>query len=145
MQTVSFRKERGAKGITMKIVLDSNALLMPFDWGIDIFRQAEKLVDGKAEFVVFAQSANELSTKTRKQILRVGAIMDALKKEGAEIIPGQGKVDDLIIDYATKHRGKVAVVTEDRKLMKRLKEVGLVQLIHSREKNHLVTTWQRND
>jgi len=126
----------------MKIVLDSNALLMPFEWGIDVFRQAERLVDGKAEFVVFAQSGNELASKSRKQQLRVKAIMDALKKEGAEIIPGEGKVDDMIVGYAAKHRGKVAVVTEDRKLMKRLKQVGLVQLIHSRDKSHLVSAWR---
>lgn len=126
----------------MKIVLDSNALLMPFDWGIDIFRQAEKLVDGTAEFVVFAQSGNELSSKSKKQQLRVGAIMAALKSEAAEIIPGEGKVDDMIVEYATKHRGKVAVVTEDRKLMKRLKQIGLVQLIQSRDKSHLVTAWR---
>jgi len=129
----------------MKIVLDSNALLMPFEWGIDIFRQAEKLVDGKAEFVVFQQSANELSTKKRKIQLRVNAIMDALKKEGAEIISQEGKVDDLIVGYATKHRGKIAVVTEDRKLMKRLKQVGLVQLIYSRDKSHLVTEWRSGE
>jgi len=129
----------------MKIVLDSNALVMPFEWGIDIFRQSEKLVDGSAEFVVFSQSANELSTKKRKMQLRVNAIMDALRKEGAEIIPQEGKVDDLIVEYATKHRGKVAVVTEDRKLMKRLKQVGLVQLIYSRDKSHLVTEWRSGE
>jgi len=129
----------------MKIVLDSNALVMPFEWGIDIFRQSEKLVDGSAEFVVFQQSANELSTKKRKMQLRVNAIMDALRKEGAEIIPQEGKVDDLIVEYATAHRGKVAVVTEDRKLMKRLKQVGLVQLIYSRDKSHLVTEWRSGE
>ncbi len=129
----------------MKIVLDSNALLMPFDWGIDIFRQAEKLVGGSAEFVVFAQSGNELSSKSKKQQLRVSAIMAALKNEAAEIIPGEGKVDDMIVEYATKHRGKVAVVTEDRKLMKRLKQVGLVQLIYSRDKSHLVTAWRSGE
>jgi hypothetical protein len=134
-----------AKGNKMKIVLDSNALLMPFEWGIDIFRQSEKLVDGTAEFVVFAQSGNELSTKSRKQQLRVKAIMAALANEGAEIIPGEGKVDDMIVDYATRHRGKVAVVTEDRKLMKRLKQVGLVQLIYSRDKSHLVTEWRSGE
>ena len=129
----------------MKIVLDSNALVMPFEWGIAIFRQSEKLVDGSAEFVVFQQSANELSTKKRKIQLRVNAIMDALKKEGAEIISQEGKVDDLIVEYATAHRGKVAVVTEDRKLMKRLKQVGLVQLIYSRDKSHLVTEWRSGE
>jgi rRNA-processing protein FCF1 len=126
----------------MKVVLDSNALLMPFECGIDVFRECERLVDGRAEFVAFAQSQNELSGKSLKQRMRAGAIMAALKKEGAEIIPGAGKVDGMILEYAKKHRGNVAVCTEDRGLMKRLRQVGLVQVIQSREKSHLVTSWR---
>lgn len=131
----------------MKVVLDSNALLLPFEPGIDIFRGIEKLVDGRPEYVVFRQSVNELKSKSRKERLRVEAVVKALEKNGAEMLEkeGGGKVDEMIIDYAAKHKGSVAVCTEDRELKKKLKEIGGVQLIFSKGGSHMATDWQRND
>lgn len=128
----------------MKVVVDTNALLLPFESGIDIFRGIEKLVDGKPEFVAFEESFRELKSKSRKNALRGEAARAALEKEGAQIIKEAGKVDDMIADYAAKNR-PVAVCTEDRKLMARLRKIGGVQLIYSKERSHLATDWQRND
>ena len=86
----------------MKVVLDSNFLLLPFETWIDIFRGAEKLVDGKAQFVVFKESLGELSS-TRKKRMQAAAISEALRKEGAEILEEKGKVDDMIFEYAAKN------------------------------------------
>jgi rRNA-processing protein FCF1 len=128
----------------MKVVLDSNFLLLPFETGIDIFRGAEKLVDGKAQFVVFKESLGELSS-SRKKRMQAAAISEALRKEGAEILEEKGKVDDMIFEYAAKNSGGVAVCTEDRALQRRLRDAGGVQLIYSKERSHLATDWQRGD
>ncbi len=129
----------------MKVVLDANALLLPFEPGIDIFRGIEKLVDGRPEYVVFRQSVNELKSKSRKERLRAEAVVKALEKNGAEILEKEGKVDEMIAEYAAKHKGMVAVCTEDRELKKKLKSIGGVQLIFSKDKSHMATDWQRND
>ena len=129
----------------MKVVIDTNALLLPFECKIDIFRESEKLVEGKAEFVVFEGSLAELSTKSRKFMLRAASIRSGIVREGGEIRNGRGKVDDLIIAYAKENHGNVAVITEDRALMDKLREMGQVQLIYSKKRDHLSTDWRRSE
>lgn len=121
----------------MKIILDTNALMVPAEFGVDIFSELARL--GFDEWIVPSGVARELeSIASRgrgrgKDAARLAlSLMDrcrAIETSGAV-----GSVDDSILELAVEM--KVAAFTNDVELKGRLRERG-IKVVHLRQKRCL--------
>lgn len=126
-----------------RIILDTNFLLIPAQFGLDIFSELEKTCSFSYELIIFDKSLNELENivntgkghdkDTAKTTLLLVENMISNKK--LNIIPAKtGYIDKEIIDSADKD---TLVATQDIELRKRLKEKGIKTIV-MRQKKHLV-------
>ena len=106
------------------VVLDSNALLMPFQFKIDVQSELEMLV-GKVSIVVPSCVLEELSRMSLSEAK--GAMKYA---ERFPVVQASAKGDKGIIEAAKKR--KAAVVTNDQELIKILKKSS-IPVIRMRE------------
>lgn len=119
----------------IRVVFDANALMMPGQFTVDIFREAEGLV-GDFEPVTFTSVQNELEGIARGQgknasAARVGLALlrrCTVIESGYENLP----VDDQLIAYARDH--DAIVFTNDRALKDRLRKED-VEVMILRKKN----------
>ncbi|MBM3229098.1 hypothetical protein FJZ26_01590 [Candidatus Parvarchaeota archaeon] len=125
-----------------KVVLDTNVLMLPYQFRIDVAGEVGRLVDGKYVFVTTSKALAELEKlkETKKVSSRAARLAISyaghLKNKGLlEIIESSMKVDDWIVDYARKSAGCI-VCTNDMLLKARLKGCG-VRLLGLRSKDHL--------
>lgn len=112
----------------MIVILDSNALLMIFQFGINLESELSRLL-GKYEAVVPITVKNELGT------LKDRHAKTALSfSERYRTVSAKGNADDSILELAEKEKG--VVVTNDRILKKRLREKN-IPVVFLRAKTHL--------
>jgi len=112
----------------MKVIIDTNAFMVPVQFGLDIFRELRRL--GFKDFIVPSSVVRELNGI--KKLARGKDKMSAnvglgLARECSEIIT-EGNADDAIVELAVKE--KAAVFTNDAELKKRLcsKDITIVYL-----------------
>ena len=112
----------------MVVILDSNALLMVFQFRINLESELNRIL-GSYEIVVPSTIKKELKT------LRDRYAKSALSfSERYRTISANGNPDDSIIELAEKEKG--VVLTNDRILKKRLREKN-IPVVFLRSKNHL--------
>ncbi len=123
----------------MKIIIDTNALMVPAEFGVDIFSELAKL--GFDEWVVPSGVARELegiASRGRgkgRDAARVAlSLMDRCQPIKTE--EAAGNVDDSIVELAVEM--KVAVCTNDAELKGRLREGG-VKVVYLRQRSYLVS------
>ena len=134
---------------TARIILDTNFLLIPARFRVDIFSELEKTVNFKYELIILDKSLNELNNLILKPKSDIkGADKEAAKialklvdiyakNKKLNIIPSKtAYVDEAIIEFAAKNPGNTIVATQDRGLKKRLKEKG-IKTITLRQKKYL--------
>ncbi len=111
------------------IVLDANALLMPFQFNIHIDQELRRLF-GDIPVVVPSSVLGELANATGQE--REGR---SSRSPGSTRSwrPGFGG-DDAVIDVAERFSG--AVVTNDRELIRRLRARG-IRVVRMRGQHHL--------
>lgn len=119
--------------MTRKVIIDTNGLMIPGQFGLDIFYELERL--GFDSYLVPRASVREL-----EKIYAQGRGKDraaakiALSLLGrCTIIEKNGFTDDIIMDLADKN---TAVLTNDTELKKRLCSKG-VTTVYLREKTRL--------
>jgi rRNA-processing protein FCF1 len=118
------------------VVLDANALLMPFQFRMNLDKEISRLL-GEIRVLVPSSVLHEISRlKTRE----AKAAMALARKY--EVVETELAGDDGVLDVAV--RNEAAVVTNDRELMSRLKEVGL-PVVRLRSERYLVLTGQGAD
>jgi uncharacterized protein len=123
----------------MRVLLDTNFLLIPFQNRIDIFEEIERLIEGKVKFVILSQTLQELRSMKGRELLNARAMLDFIGKQSGkfEIINLQGKADDLIMKVAVEEPGEgFYVATMDKFLRDKLKKAG-IKTIFVRGKGHL--------
>ena len=108
-----------------KVVLDTNFLMMPFNFKIDVFHELRGY-----ELVTLAECVDELKR---------------IKPSAVELISGKVSlvresfkshdVDDKIIEFAVKHNAYIA--TSDKKLKEKAEAKG-VPIVSMRRKKYLV-------
>lgn len=132
---------------TWKIILDTNFLLIPPRFRVDIFSELEKIVNFKYELIILDKSLEELKNiiitpkKGRKGADRVAAktalsLVEAYKNnKKLNILPSEGHVDEAIARMAEADK-YIIVATQDKKLKKRLKKEG-IKLVVLKQKKYL--------
>ena len=129
---------QGKRGF--KVILDSNALFVPFDFKLDIFNEVKSLLNRNVEFILLSPVKNELeilsekkSPKIRRQALQ--ALKLAEKCTLVEVNNKEKKsTDDVIVETAKAWNSPV--LTNDRQLRRRLRDIS-VPVIYLRQKSRL--------
>ena len=111
------------------IVLDANALLMPFQFKINIDRELKRLL-GDVPVFVPSSVLGELANTTDKN--SKAALALARKYQ---IVETELSGDDAVLEIARQR--SAAVVTNDKALIKRLRSAG-VPVIRLRGERYLV-------
>ncbi len=124
----------------MKVILDSNALFVPLQFKIDIFRELEGLLNRKFEVILLSPVKRELETLAAEgsPLLRKNASYALRLAEKCRYVkvaaPASALADDVIVRVAEEW--KVPVFTNDRQLRKRLRDIR-VPVIYVRQKSRL--------
>ncbi|NYT01501.1 MAG: DNA-binding protein [Methanosarcinales archaeon] len=127
----------------MKVLLDTNALMMPEQFGVDIFSELERW--GYVEHLVPEAVIRELTWLSEnagsgrdKRAARVGLGL----AEGCQKVEGQGHADDVLEELALKTGA--AVLTSDKALKKRLFSRGIT-VIYLRQSRYLELCGRNSD
>ena len=123
----------------MKIILDTNALMVPAEFGVDIFSELAAL--GFDDWIVPSGVARELEGIASRGRGKGGSaarvalsLMDRCRT--IEVERTAGTVDDSIVELAVEM--KVAVFTNDAELKGRLREHG-VKVVYLRQRSYLAS------
>jgi len=118
----------------MKVILDSNALMIPGQFGVDVFAELERL--GYNQFIVPRPVIKELETLQvhAKGKDRIAAFVALSLMPRCKIVESSKKADDAIIQMAKDMNA--AVLTNDGALKRQLKENGITT-IYLRQKKRL--------
>jgi len=119
----------------LKVMLDTNALMVPEQFGVDIFAELERL--GYHQFLVPVPVLRELSglaafADSGKD--RFAAKVGLALAERCEAVEASGEADQSLLDLALERN--VSVFTNDKELKKKLSSKG-VTVIHLRQRRYL--------
>ena len=113
------------------VLLDANALLVPFQFRVNLDREIQRLL-GDADVAVPKPVVAELEfLAERDREARAGLRLARRYR----MIDATGSADDVLLDLAATLRA--VVVTNDQPLLNRLREKGIPRL-RLRSRNHLV-------
>ncbi len=124
----------------IKILLDSNALLVSTQFKLDVFEETERLLGTQPEFILLSTVKDELERLRKKSSVKMHRNVELAMRlfERCTVLkterPEDSSVDDVIFDVASKT--KSPVFTNDRQLRKRLRDIN-VPVIYVRQKSHL--------
>ena len=117
------------------VAVDTNMLLVPFQFGVDVFEEIRRLVPG-AKIVVLKNSIGELDkiakqgVKERKYVVLAKKLLDVNR---VEIINRGGSVDSELLRLAKEG---VIIATNDKELKRKVWDAG-GRVIALRERNRL--------
>ena len=117
------------------VVIDTNFLLVPAQFAVDIFIEAERVLERNLDFVLLSSTLDELEQKlqsaTNKTEIRHFKIAKELAKRCRIVETDEESmklpVDDQVLAYAQSVRGVLA--TNDKELRVRAKSNGVPVLI----------------
>lgn len=129
------------KVLPIPVILDTNFLTVPSQFGVDVFSEAERLLERSIEFVLLSSVLEEIKSKfdragkTESRLFKI-ALDLAQRCSIVEINQSMRNsiVDDQLLDYASSVNGVLA--TNDRELRKKATMRGIPVLI-LRGKKHL--------
>ena len=120
-----------------KIILDTNFLLIPYQFKLDIFKEIDRILHFDYSLFILDKTLDELNNIVEKQ---KGKDKDAAKfalklleaKKIKKIMSNAENADDSIVDVASQE--KVIVATQDKVLKQRLEEAGIPIIIMRQKK-----------
>ena len=123
------------------VILDTNFLTVPAQFGVDVFSEAERVLERSVEFILLESVIDEIRAKleragkTESRMFKVA--LDLTERCRVVEIDQSMKdflVDDQLLEYAVSVRGVLA--TNDRELRERAAERG-VPVLMLRGRKHL--------
>lgn len=127
-----------------KVILDTNFLLIPGQFGVDIFSEISRIMSEPYEICVLQKSVDELETLIqrmgkKKEALnaKLGYIM--LKQKGLKTLRGSSEayVDDELLGLVKDNPKGVIVATQDAELKKKIISAS-GRIIELKQKSHLI-------
>ena len=117
------------KGV-VRVLLDTNVLVLSVRLGINIFKAVEDSTSIKCKFIVLHHTIRELrglAEKAQAYASRVYEEALRLTLENCEVIevdalPGES-VDDILVRYAHENK-PILVISNDREVRRRLRRLG---------------------
>lgn len=125
-------REPAREPLPRGVILDANALFIPFQFGVNLTGGLRELLGDDVEIIVPSSVVDELERIPGEDWRRRAALK--LARE-FRVVKAEGKGDEAIINLA--RRLKLPVVTQDKELKRRLKEEGL-SVITLRERSYFV-------
>jgi len=120
-----------------KIIMDTNFLLIPAQFKVDVFSELERIMQEPYEIYVLERSIEELHNIVKRQKGKnrdsAKLALQIIKGRVKILAKGEGHVDDIIVNISDKD---TIVCTQDKELSDRLKEKG-VKLIKMKQKKYL--------
>ncbi len=121
--------------MSLPVIVDTNFLMLPAQFGIDIFTQVDEAVDRKTEFIVLDSVVAEVERKVskatgskEKRLLRVTTeLMKRCRVVEVEDDLAGMPVDDQVLEYAKKVSGVIA--TNDKELRAKARKFEIPLLI----------------
>lgn len=126
---------------TKKIILDTNFLLIPAQFRVDIFSEIRRICDFTYKILILDKSIQELEniiTKGKgKEKQEAKVTLELIKQKNIEILKTERSiyVDDYIVELAKK--SNYIIATQDRALIQRLK-LYKIKVISLRQKKYLI-------
>ncbi|MDD5022744.1 MAG: hypothetical protein PHU63_01090 [Candidatus ainarchaeum sp.] len=123
--------------LSNKVILDTNFLLIPYKYKLDIFKEL-KLLIGSVQFIIsnkIIEELNSIAGRKGTAALQARFALKILDKYKSDILVvlSEKKVDDWIIDYSQEHR--TIVCTDDIKLKNILRKNNIrVIMVKSKSK-----------
>ncbi|HII88796.1 TPA: hypothetical protein HA253_04320 [Candidatus Woesearchaeota archaeon] len=144
------KQDRATDSIKVTIVLDTNFLLIPGQFKVDIFRELERIIDAPYRLVVLDATIDELKELRDKKGAK-GRDKDAAKlalrlvqakteTQNINIVTSaEPYVDQAILQMVQEDRKdkKLVVATQDQELKRLLKKAG-TKTITLRQKKYLI-------
>lgn len=124
-----------------KIILDTNFLLIPYQFKLDIFSEIDRICIFKYKIYILDRTIEELKNIIEKQkgkdkeAAKFGLKIAIFKKLNIIKTKEEKDVDNLILDMANKEEHIIA--TQDMRLKKQLKS-KIIPLIVMRQQKRLV-------
>ena len=124
-----------------KILLDTNFLLIPYQFKVDIFAQIDRIMHFQYKIFVLDKSVEELKKVIKEQkgkskdAAKIALKLVAIKNIGIIRTESDKKTDDAIVELSRKD--KYIVATQDKDLKRRLIDHG-IEVIVLRQKKILV-------
>lgn len=125
----------------LPVIVDTNFLTVPAQFGVDVFSEAERVLERGIEFVLLDSVVNEIKSKleranrTEARILRVALDLGRRCKIVSVDMSMKGiPVDDQLLEYSKSVDGVLA--TNDRELRERAISQGIPVLL-LKSKKHL--------
>ena len=124
----------------LKVILDSNALFIPFQFRIDVFSELERLLNRRFELVLLSAVKQELEILTEKGSpkMRKDACCALKFSENCKLVKVATSVsaltDDVIVEVAREWNA--VVFTNDKLLRRRLRDIS-VPVIYVRQNSRL--------
>ncbi|NYZ79762.1 hypothetical protein H0N95_00755 [Candidatus Micrarchaeota archaeon] len=98
----------------MKVVIDTNALMIPGQFGVDIVSEIERLLP-TAELVVIESTMRELKNISDKKSASLA--LRLIEKNNITVEKEPGETDYAVITYAQSHNG--VVFTNDKEMKRK--------------------------
>jgi len=144
------KQDRATDSVKVTIVLDTNFLLIPGQFKVDIFRELERIIDAPYRLVVLDATIDELKELRDKKGAK-GRDKDAAKlalrlvqakteTQNINIVTSaEPYVDQAILQMVQEDRKdkKLVVATQDQELKRLLKKAG-TKTITLRQKKYLI-------
>jgi rRNA-processing protein FCF1 len=111
---------------TLKIIFDTNFLILPVKEKVDLFAQIRQELGGEKEFFIVIESLKELQKLKYKGLVHAKVALENVLKQEIKILDIKGgptDVDDKIVHAALKQNAFIA--TLDKELIIKAKSKGL--------------------
>ncbi|MCK4739992.1 MAG: nucleotide-binding protein [Candidatus Thorarchaeota archaeon] len=121
--------------VAFQVILDTNFLAVPAQFGVDIFSETERVLERRVEFVLLESTVKEIEVKgglgagkTKAHVFKIAK--DLIQRCKVVKVPeslAAMPVDDQLLEYAISIKGVLA--TNDRELRMKARERGIPVLL----------------
>lgn len=127
-----------------KVILDTNFLFIPGEFGVDIFSEISRIMNEPYEVCILQKSIDELEVLIQKLGKKKEALNAKLgyimaKQKGLKTLRGSSEAyaDDELLELVKENPKGVIVATQDAELKKKIIEAS-GRIIELKQKSHLV-------